>query len=107
MQRIDGQWTRAKSFDTFCPLGPHIETDFDPGDAWIKTRLNGEIKQDSRTVEMIFNIPALVEFISGVMTLYPGDLVLTGTPFGVAPMVRGDEVEVEIEGIGTLKNSVV
>jgi len=104
LQKLDGQWTRAKSFDTFCPLGPHIETELDPGDLTITSRLNGEVKQDSRTSRMIFSIPVLVSFISEVMTLEPGDIILTGTPPGVGPMQSGDVVEVEIGGIGTLSS---
>lgn len=104
LQRIDGQWTRAKSFDTFCPLGPHIETELDSGDLEIKLELNGDVKQKSRTSRMIFGVPELVSFISEVMTLEPGDIILTGTPFGVGPMRTGDMVEVEISGIGVLSN---
>lgn len=107
LQRMDKQWTRAKSFDTFCPLGPHVETDLDPGDLSLRLILNGEVKQDSRTGQMVFNVGELVEFISEVMTLYPGDVILTGTPFGVGVLNRGDLVEVEVEGIGTLSNRVV
>jgi len=107
LQKKDGQWTRAKSFDTFCPIGPWIETDLDPGDLLVESYLNGERKQSSRTSQLIFGIDWLVSFISGIMTLCPGDLIITGTPAGIGPMVPGDEVEVRIEGIGTLKNRVI
>ena len=106
LQRKDGQWTRAKSFDTFLPLGPYIVTDLDTGDVKISLRLNGENRQCSSTVNLIFNVPELVSFISGIMTLNPGDVILTGTPAGVGPVVAGDKTEVEIEGIGTLTNRV-
>ena len=106
LQKKDVQFTRAKSFDTFCPLGPHIETDLDPSDLSIVTRVNGDVKQNSRTSLMIFNVPTIVEYITSVMTLEPGDVILTGTPAGVGPLERGDRVEVEIEGIGTLRNVV-
>lgn len=106
LQRKDVQWTRAKSFDTFCPIGPCIETDLDPVDQKISLKLNGEVKQRSNTKNMIFNVYELVEFISNIMTLKPGDVIATGTPPGVGPMNVGDTVEVEIEGIGVLKNFV-
>ena len=106
LQKKDVQFTRAKSFDTFCPLGPHIETELDPSDLAIVTRVNGQIKQNSRTSKMIFNCGTIVEFITSVMTLLPGDVILTGTPEGVGPLSAGDTVEVEIEGIGTLRNVV-
>lgn len=106
LQKKDGQWTRAKSFDTFCPAGPWIETELAPDDILIETFLNGERKQSSRTSQFIFGIDHLVSFISQVMTLHPGDLIITGTPAGIGPMKPGDEVEVRIEGIGSLKNRV-
>jgi len=106
LQKKDGQWTRAKSFDTFCPVGPWIESDLDPGDLLIQSYLNGERRQSSRTSELIFNVHELVSFISGIMTLEPGDLIITGTPAGIGPMKPGDEIEVRIEGIGSLKNRV-
>ncbi len=106
-QKRDGQWTRAKGFDTFCPLGPWIETDVDPRDLAIESYVNGELRQSARTSDMIFDPFALVSFISTVMTLLPGDVVLTGTPSGIGPMVSGDTVEVRIEGIGSLINHVV
>jgi len=106
LQKKDGQWTRAKSFDTFCPVGPWIETDLDPGDLLIQSYLNGERRQSSRTSQLIFNVHELVSFISGIMTLEPGDLIITGTPAGIGPMKPGDEIEVRIEGIGSLKNVV-
>lgn len=107
LQNIDGQWTRAKSFDTFCPLGPKIVKDIDPLNLKIQTRVNGVTKQDSNTKEMIFDVFELVAFVSSVMTLMPGDIIITGTPAGVGPIKAGDTVEVEIEGIGTLKNKVI
>ncbi len=107
LQKQDGQWMRAKGFDTFCPVGPWIETDLDPGDLAIETYLNGERRQSSRTSQFIFGIDHLVSFISQVMTLHPGDLIITGTPAGIGPMKPGDEVEVRIEGIGSLKNTVI
>jgi 2-keto-4-pentenoate hydratase/2-oxohepta-3-ene-1,7-dioic acid hydratase in catechol pathway len=106
LQKKDGQWTRAKSFDTFCPVGPWIETDLDPGDLLIQSYLNGERRQSSRTSQLIFKVNELVSFISGIMTLEPGDLIITGTPAGIGPMKPGDEIEVRIEGIGSLKNTV-
>jgi 2-keto-4-pentenoate hydratase/2-oxohepta-3-ene-1,7-dioic acid hydratase in catechol pathway len=107
LQRIDGQWTRAKSFDTFCPLGPRIVSDLDPKNLRIETRVNGVIKQRSNTKNMIFDIFDLVSFISEIMTLLPGDAIITGTPPGVGEIRVGDTVEVEIEGIGILKNTVM
>lgn len=107
LQRKDGQWTRAKSFDTFLPLGPYVVTDVDPADLEVSLFLNGERKQHSRTRELIFDVPALVSFISHVMTLHPGDVILTGTPSGVGPVRPGDLVEVVIEGVGRLANPVV
>jgi 2-keto-4-pentenoate hydratase/2-oxohepta-3-ene-1,7-dioic acid hydratase in catechol pathway len=106
LQRKDGQWTRAKGFDTFCPVGPWIETELDPGDVLVESYLNGERRQSSRTSQFIFGIELLVSFISHVMTLEPGDLIITGTPAGIGPMRPGDEIEVRIEGIGSLKNRV-
>jgi 2-keto-4-pentenoate hydratase/2-oxohepta-3-ene-1,7-dioic acid hydratase in catechol pathway len=106
LQRKDGQFTRAKSFDTFCPVGPFIVTDIDPLDVTVTTRLNGEIKQHARTSVMAFSVPFLIRYIAGIMTLEPGDLIATGTPAGVSRMKDGDTVEVEIEGIGVLRNSV-
>lgn len=106
LQRIDGQWTRSKSFDTFCPLGPRVVLDIDPRCLAITTRVNGVIKQDSNTKNMIFDVYELVSFISEVITLLPGDVILTGTPQGVGVIRVGDTVEVEIEGIGILKNII-
>lgn len=105
LQQKDGQWTRAKSFDTFAPFGPAIAK-IDPLDANIQTRVNGQTKQKSNTSDLIFEVPKLIEFISGVMTLLPGDVIATGTPPGVGQLQKGDIVEVEIEGIGVLRNSV-
>jgi len=107
LQRKDGQWTRAKGFDTFCPLGPWIDTEADPGDLRITCRVNGQIRQMASTREMVFSVFQLVAFISGIMTLEPGDVLLTGTPAGVGPLQAGDSVQVEIEGIGVLENPVV
>jgi 2-keto-4-pentenoate hydratase/2-oxohepta-3-ene-1,7-dioic acid hydratase in catechol pathway len=107
LQKRDGQWARAKGFDTFCPLGPWIETDVDPADLALTTRLNGEVRQSSRTSLLLHDVRALVEYVSQVMTLLPGDVLLTGTPAGIGPMGKGDEVSVTIEGIGTLRNPVV
>ncbi len=106
LQARDGQWTRAKGFDSFCPLGPWIETDLDPADLELTTRLNGEVRQHSRTSLLMHQVPALIAFVSQVMTLIPGDVLLTGTPAGIGPMDKGDEVSVTIEGIGTLTNLV-
>jgi len=106
LQNSDTLWTRAKGFDTFCPLGPWIETDIDVSDILITSRLNGEIRQMSSTREMVFNIPQLVVYISSVMTLNPGDVILSGTPAGVGVLSDGDEIEITIEGIGTLANTV-
>jgi 2-keto-4-pentenoate hydratase/2-oxohepta-3-ene-1,7-dioic acid hydratase in catechol pathway len=106
LQKKDVQFTRGKGFDTFCPLGPAIVPDLDPADLALTTRLNGDVRQEGRTSAMIFTPAALIEFITAVMTLEPGDVVLTGTPAGVGPMNPGDLVEVEIEGIGTLGNRV-
>ncbi len=106
LQTKDVQWTRAKSFDTFSPIGPYIVTDIDPMGLAIKAKLNGHVKQDSNTKNMVFDVFKLVEFISGIMTLETGDVIATGTPPGVGPMNVGDVIEVEIETIGTLKNRV-
>jgi len=106
LQFRDGQWTRGKGFDTFCPLGPWIETDFDPADAVITCHVNGEMRQMASTRDMVFSVHQLIAFASSVMTLEPGDLLLTGTPAGVGPLQAGDLVEVTIEGLGTLRNPV-
>lgn len=110
LQKSDGQWTRAKGFDSFCPLGPWVETDLDPHDfaegRSVQTHLNGDLKQDGNTRDLIFDIPTLVSYVTSVMTLLPGDVILTGTPEGVGPMDVGDEVEVSIAGLGTLTNTV-
>ena len=107
LQSKDGQWTRSKGFDGFCPIGPWVETDIDPADLLLETYLNGERVQQSRTSDMIFTVPELVSFASNVMTLLPGDVLLTGTPGGIGPLAAGDVVEVRIEGIGSLVNRVV
>lgn len=104
LQQKDGQWTRSKSFDTFCPLGPWIETEFDPTDALVTCHVNGQLRQMASTRDMVFPAGQLIAFVSSVMTLEPGDLILTGTPDGVGPLVDGDEVRVEVEGIGALVN---
>ncbi|MDX8145524.1 fumarylacetoacetate hydrolase family protein [Lentzea sp. NBC_00516] len=106
LQKKDVQFTRAKGFDTFCPLGPFIETEFDPSDVRVVTEVDGEVKQDGRTSLMVHDIPSLVEYVSGIMTLLPGDLILTGTPAGVGPMRAGQTVSVTVDGLGTLTNPV-
>ncbi len=107
LQKKDVQYTRAKSFDSFAPIGPFVETDLSPDELVIRTFLNGELKQESPTSDMIFNVYQLVSFISSVMTLLPGDVIATGTPPGVGPLSPGDKISIEIEGIGTLTNFVV
>jgi 2-keto-4-pentenoate hydratase/2-oxohepta-3-ene-1,7-dioic acid hydratase in catechol pathway len=107
LQAKDGQWARAKGFDTFCPLGPWIETGLDPGDVRLTTTVNGELKQDSRTSLLIHDITTLVTYVTSVMTMLPGDVILTGTPEGIGPLVAGDSVSVSVEGIGALTNRVV
>ncbi|WP_103109434.1 fumarylacetoacetate hydrolase family protein [Brevibacillus reuszeri] len=107
LQMSDGQWTRAKSFDTFCPLGPAIAAKLDYQNLRIVTRVNGEVRQDSNTNQMVFTIPQIVEAVSAVMTLLPGDVILTGTPPGVGELKPGDEISVSIEGIGTLSTHVI
>jgi len=106
-QQADGQWTRAKGHDTFCPVGPWIVTDLDPSDLEIRTEVNGVVRQHSRTSLMIHDVGAIIEWVSAVMTLLPGDLILTGTPAGVGPIEDGDTVSITVEGIGTLTNPVV
>ncbi|MFN2195654.1 MAG: fumarylacetoacetate hydrolase family protein [Anaerolineales bacterium] len=107
LQWKDGQWTRAKGFDTFCPVGPWIETEFDPSDVVITCKVNDETRQMGSTRDMVFSVRQLIAYASSIMTLEPGDLLLTGTPAGVSPLHPGDVVEVEIEGLGTLKNPVI
>jgi len=106
LQRKDVQFTRGKSFDTFCPVGPWIETEIDPSSVGVETRLNGEVKQKGNTADMAFPVAFLIRYISDIMTLYPGDLIATGTPAGVSRMRPGDTVEVEVNGIGILRNEV-
>jgi 2-keto-4-pentenoate hydratase/2-oxohepta-3-ene-1,7-dioic acid hydratase in catechol pathway len=106
LQKSDGQWTRAKGFDTFCPFGPWIDTDFDPSDALITCRVSGQMRQMASTRDMIFSVGTLIAFISSVMTLEPGDIIFTGTPAGVGPLAPGDTVDVEIDGLGKLSNPV-
>ena len=107
LQQTDGQWARAKGFDSFCPLGPWIETNLDPGDVTVTTELNGEQKQSDSTSLMLHDVPAILAYVTSFMTLLPGDVVLTGTPEGVGPMQPGDKVSVTVDGIGTLTNQVV
>ena len=107
LQRTDGQWTRAKGFDTFCPLGPWIETNLDPADLRVTTTVGDELRQDGRTSDMVFSVADVVAYVSSFMTLLPGDVLLTGTPEGVGPLEVGDSVSVTVEGIGTLTNPVV
>jgi len=107
LQARDGQWARAKGFDTFCPLGPWIRTDLDPADLELTTVVNGEIRQNARTSQLLHDVTALITYVSAVMTLLPGDVLLTGTPAGVGPLKEGDEVAVTIENIGTLTNGVI
>lgn len=106
LQKKDGQWSRAKGFDTFCPLGPWIETEFIPGDQKITSTLNGEVKQSSMLSEMIFKVPQIIEFVTNVMTLLPGDVILTGTPAGIGRMPSGASITVAIDGLGALTNKV-
>jgi len=106
LQAADGQWTRAKGFDGFAPIGPYLVTDIDPADLALETRLNGVVKQRARTSLMMWGVPELLEFITEGITLLPGDVVTTGTPAGIGPMADGDVVEVEIEGLGVLRNHV-
>jgi 2-keto-4-pentenoate hydratase/2-oxohepta-3-ene-1,7-dioic acid hydratase in catechol pathway len=106
LQKKDGQWTRAKSFDTFCPLGPWIDTDFMPGTQKITATVNGEVKQSAQLSDMIFKVPEIINFVSRVMTLLPGDIILTGTPAGIGPMVAGADATMAIEGLGELTNKV-
>jgi 2-keto-4-pentenoate hydratase/2-oxohepta-3-ene-1,7-dioic acid hydratase in catechol pathway len=105
-QRADGQWTRGKGHDSFCPLGPWIETVLDPADLAIRTTVDGQVRQDSRTSLLIHDVPTLISYVSHVMTLWPGDVILTGTPAGVGPMQAGQSVAVAVDGIGTLLNPV-
>ena len=107
LQARDGQWTRAKGFDTFCPLGPAIETEIDPSDIRLETRVDGELRQAASTSEMIHDIPTLIEFVSSIWTLLPGDVILTGTPAGVGEIRDGEVVEVTISGLGSLTNPVI
>lgn len=106
-QKTDLQWVRAKSADRFCPLGPWIETELSPQGVMLRTRINGEVRQESSTEHMIFSVAVILSYISAFMTLTPGDVVLTGTPKGAGPLQHGDVIEVSIEGIGTLKNLVI
>ena len=105
-QKTDDQWARAKGFDGSAPIGPWIETDLDPNEATVLTRLNGEVRQQGSTADLVFGVATLIEYITTFMTLLPGDLLLTGTPEGVGTLADGDVVEVEVEGVGTLRNEV-
>jgi 2-keto-4-pentenoate hydratase/2-oxohepta-3-ene-1,7-dioic acid hydratase in catechol pathway len=107
LQKTDAQFTRAKGFDTFCPMGPLIETEFDFAAAKVETRVNGAVRQSAPATDMIFSVDVMIRFITQVMTLLPGDVIATGTPAGVGPLVAGDVVEVSVSGIGTLRNTVV
>jgi len=107
LQRSDGQWSRAKGFDTFCPLGPWVETQIDPSDVRVTCTVGGQVRQDGRTSLLLFPVAELVSYVSEAMTLLPGDVILTGTPAGVGPLSVGDEVSVTVEGVGTLTNRVV
>ena len=107
LQASDGQWTRAKGFDGFCPLGPWIVTDLDLGDLEVSCTVNGEVRQQASTADLLRSVPELISYVSAVMTLLPGDVLLTGTPAGVGPIQVGDEVSVSVSGIGTLTNPVV
>lgn len=106
IQKSDGQWTRGKGFDTFCPIGPWVETEFDPTDVGVSCTVDGERRQDGRTKDLIFSIPFLIEYITRFTTLVPGDVVLTGTPDGVRPVQTGNTITVEVEGLGALTNTV-
>jgi 2-keto-4-pentenoate hydratase/2-oxohepta-3-ene-1,7-dioic acid hydratase in catechol pathway len=106
LQKKDGQWSRAKGFDTFCPLGPWIDTEFKPGSQLVTAHVDGELKQSAPLSDMVFDVPFIIEFVTKVMTLLPGDVILTGTPSGIGPMNAGGEVVVSIEGLGSLRNRV-
>lgn len=107
VQYASGQWIQGKGYDSYCPLGPWIETEIDPSNVLVQSRLNGESRQSEPTSSLIFSVPFLINYISKVMTLYPGDVIMTGTPHGVGPMKAGDTIEIEIAGIGILSNPVV
>ena len=107
LQHANDQWTRAKGFDGSCPLGPWIETSLDPNDVRVETRLNGDVRQAGQTADMVFGVATLIEYITTFMTLLPGDVLLTGTPEGVGRLAAGDVVEIEVDGVGTLRNPVV
>jgi 2-keto-4-pentenoate hydratase/2-oxohepta-3-ene-1,7-dioic acid hydratase in catechol pathway len=100
------QWIRGKGYDTYLPLGPVIETELDPGNLTVQSRLNGEVRQDDNTNGLIFSVPYLIEFLSDIMTLEPGDIIMTGTPHGVGGMKAGDTIEIEVGGVGVLSNPV-
>lgn len=106
LQKKDGQWSRAKGFDTFCPIGPWIDTEFVPGSQLVTATVDGELKQSAPLSDMVFDVPFIIEFVTKVMTLLPGDVILTGTPSGIGPMNAGGEVEVAVEGLGSLRNKV-
>jgi 2-keto-4-pentenoate hydratase/2-oxohepta-3-ene-1,7-dioic acid hydratase in catechol pathway len=106
LQSKDGQWTRAKSFDTFCPIGPWVDTDFVPGTQKITAKVGDGVKQSGQLSDMIFDVPTIINFVSRVMTLLPGDIILTGTPAGIGPIVVGEKATMAIEGLGELTNKV-
>lgn len=106
LQKTDDQWARAKGFDGSAPIGPWIETDLDPNDVFVEARLNGEIRQRASTVDMVFGVATLIEYITSFMTLLPGDMIMTGTPEGVGKLAPGEVIEIEVEGVGTLANTV-
>ncbi len=106
-QQADGQWTRGKGHDTFCPLGPWVETELDPSDLQVSCTVDGELRQDGRTAQLLHDVPAVIEWVTAFMTLLPGDVILTGTPAGVGPLLPGSSVAATVEGIGTLTNPVV
>ena len=107
LQNQDGQWTRAKGFDTFCPIGPVVSDELDPwAGVEVETRVNGQLRQRGNTRDFIFSLDAIIRYVSGVMTLVPGDVISTGTPAGVGPLQAGDVVEVSVQGVGTLRNVV-
>lgn len=107
VQYASGQWVQGKGYDTYCPLGPVIETELDPGHVQVQSRLNGQVRQNSNTEILIFSVPFLISYVSKVMTLNPGDIIMTGTPHGVGPMKDGDVIEIDVEGVGVLRNPVV
>jgi 2-keto-4-pentenoate hydratase/2-oxohepta-3-ene-1,7-dioic acid hydratase in catechol pathway len=106
VQYASGQWIQGKGYDTYCPIGPVVQTELDPSNLQVQSRLNGEVRQSANTSQLIFSVPFLISYVSKVMTLYPGDVIMTGTPHGVGPMVAGDTIEIDVEGVGVLSNPV-